>query len=93
MEALVFYEFLDAVSDVEVAVFVLVADVAGLEVAVLCYGVGGTGGVVMVALEDVGAFDPELADFADRHFGFFRGHVLGGLVGKEAADGADCCVP
>ena len=93
LEALVLDELLDAVGDVEVPVLVLVADVAGLEVAVGGEGVGGAGGVVQVAFEDVGALDPELARFADGQFFLFWGHVFGGLVGEEDADGADGGVP
>ena len=65
------------------------ADVAGFEVAVGGEGVGGAGWVVVVASEDVGAFDPEFAGGADGEFGLGGGHVFGGLVGEEGPDGAD----
>ena len=93
METFIFDEFFDAVGDVEVAFFILVADVAGLEVAVFGESVLGAFRVVQVAFEDVGAFDPEFARFARGDLFFFGGHVFGGLVGEEQAHGADSFVP
>ena len=93
METFVFDEFFDAVGNVEVSVGVLVADVAGFEIAVRREGVGCAFWVVVVAFEDVGAFDPEFAGLTDGELGFVGGHVFGGLVGEEGADGADGCAP
>lgn len=80
LEAFVLDQLLDAVGDVEVAVLVLVPDVAGLEVAVRGQGVRGAFGVAVVALEDVGALHPQLAYLAGGHFGFLGGHVFRGHV-------------
>ena len=82
MEAFVFDEFFDAVGDVEVAGGVLVADVSCFEISVVGQGVRGSGWVVQVAFEDVGAFDPEFPGLADGNFGFVGGHVFCGLIGE-----------
>lgn len=93
LKALVFDQLLDTIGDVEVSVFVLVADVSGAEVAVFGERVAGAFGVIQVAEEDVGTFYPELADLADGDFGFGGGHVFCGLVGEEGTDGADSGLP
>ena len=93
MKTLVFDEFLDAIGDVKVTLAILIAYVARLEVSVFGQCVGGALGVVQVSLEDIGALDPEFADFTGWDFGFGGGHVFGGLVREEAADGTDVCVP
>ena len=82
LEALVLDQLLDTIGDVKVAVAVLVTDVAGLEVAVGCQRVVRAFRVIVVALEDIRAFNPELACVADGNFGAAGGHVFGGLVGE-----------
>src|SRR5205814_7359570 len=71
-------EVLLAVGDVEVAVGVDAADVAGVEPAVL-HGLGGGAGVLEVAAEDPGASQEHLAVVGDA--------LLEG--GDGAADGAE----
>ena len=93
LEALPFDEFFDPVGDVEVAVGVLVTNVAGSEIAVLGDGVAGSFFIVEVALKDVGTLDPELAHLAYGQLSLIRGHVFGELVREEFAYGADGSVP
>ena len=93
LETLVLDQLLDAVGDVEVAICVLVADVAGLEVPVVCESIASAFRVVVVALEDIGALDPELSDLARGDFLVVRADVFGRLVGEKSADGADGVVP
>ena len=85
--------FFDAVGDEEVALLVLVPDIARLEEAVGGERVGGAFGVVQVPLEDVGALDPQLADLACGQLLLLGRHVLCGLVGEQGADGPDGLVP
>lgn len=47
----------------------------------------------MVAFEDVGAFDPQLACFAYWELALVWGHVFGGLVWEHRAHGSDGFVP
>lgn len=93
LEALVLDEFLDAVGDEKIAVGVLEAHVPGFEVAVLGHDRFGGFRVVVITLEDVGAFDPKLAGLPRGHFGFTRVHVFGCLVGQKPAHGPDWFVP
>ena len=93
LESFVLDELFDSISDVEVALGILEPDIACPEVSVVCERVGGGGGVVEIAGENVGPFDPQLAGRAGRKGGFGGRHVLGCLVGEETADGADGGMP
>lgn len=78
LERVVFDQLLAAVRDEHVPLGVLVADIAGLEEPVGGKGLARLGRVVEVAFEDVGAFDPELADFAVRDLLVVRRYEFGG---------------
>ena len=93
LEALVLDQFLDAVGDEEDAVGVLIAHIPGFEVTVLGQDRFGGFRVVVVALENVGPFDPELAGLPRGNFGLARIHIFGRLVGQKSTDGPDRFVP
>ncbi|BFO22469.1 hypothetical protein SHKM778_88570 [Streptomyces sp. KM77-8] len=82
LEALVLDEFLHAVDDEEPAVLVNVADVAGVQPAVLVDHGGGGVGAAEVALHHLRAADEDLAGRADAEV------LAGGVEGDDAHLGA-----
>jgi hypothetical protein len=88
LEALVLDQLLDAIGDVKVAIGVLVADVAGLEVSIVCERISSALGVVVVSLEDIRTLDPKLTDLARGNLLIIRADVFGRLVGQESANRA-----
>lgn len=90
---LVLDELLDAISDVEVVLVVLEADIARLEEAIGGDGVFCRGFVLPVAFEDVGPGKPQLADVSGTKLGVVGRHVFGLHIGEQLAYTADRCVP
>jgi len=80
--------FFFAAGDVEEAIGVDHAEVAGLEVAIGCQHCGSFVGEVVIALHDHGAFEPDLADLAlGECFAIIVGDAGFG-AGDHFADGA-----
>lgn len=98
LEALVFDKLLDTVRDIEAAVLILISDISGAEPSIRRETVRRGGLVVMVAQEDVGATQVQLAGLADLDFlrlGAVLGHahVFGFHVGQQFTDGANAGLP
>ena len=89
MEAFELDELLEAVGDEIVAVFVYIADVAGVQPAVFVYGVGCGLLVAQIAEHHLRPSHPDLAFFAHSHIlasGGADDSAFG--VGHQLADGA-----
>jgi hypothetical protein len=93
LEALVFDQFLEAISDVEVPMYVYISDVSCLEISVRGECIGGTCGIVQITFEDVWTLEPNFAWHSDGDFSFVQIHDLRYYVGTENSDGADELVP
>ena len=68
LEALVFDQLFDSISDVEIMLFVLKADVTRFEESIRCDSLFGRRLVLPISFEDVGAAEPEFACFAGTEF-------------------------